>query len=61
MIITTTLDQERSEQIPPRYIYIYYILKRYIYILYIKALQGMVRRIIFQVTVLMLKHLLENK
>ena len=51
MIITTTLDQKRSEQIPPRYIYIYSI----------KALQGMVRRVIFQLTVLMLKHLLENK
>ena len=51
MIITTTLDQKRSEQIPSRYIYMYSI----------KALQGMVRRIIFQLTVLMLKHLLENK
>lgn len=51
MIITTTLDQKRSEQIPLRYIYMYSI----------KALQGMVRRIIFQLTVLMLKHLLENK
>ena len=55
MIITTTLDQKQREQIPPRYIYIY------IYIYSIKALQGMVRLIIFQLTVLMLKHLLENK
>ena len=53
MIITTTLDQKQREQIPPRYIYIY--------IYSIKALQGMVRLIIFQLTVLMLKHLLENK
>ena len=57
MILTTTLDQKRSEQIPPRYIYIYI----YVYIYSIKALQGMVRRVIFQLTVLMLKHLLENK
>ena len=51
MIITTTLDQKQSEKIPPRYICIYSI----------KALQGMVGLIIFQLTVLMLKHLLENK
>ena len=33
----------------------------HIYIYSIKALQGMVRLIIFQLTVLILKHLLENK